>query len=169
MNATPWRDRAACLAVDPETFFPTVTEGPRYIAQVAVAKAVCAICPVRAECLAEALVRIPDGIAGGLTPEERRGRRKRVGAHTTAVVEAGLRPGARRSDVEAAGRVLLTAGRPVREVAERCGVSERTAARWAARVRTQFQAEGSHGGHRAPLQISQSNTQRGTAMEGARV
>ena len=51
----------------------------------------------------------------------------------------GRRPTARTEtrcgEREAAGRVLLAAGRPIREVARRCGVSERTAARWAARLR----------------------------------
>ena len=70
-----WRTRAACRSMDPEIWFPAATEGPTYEAQVAVAKAVCAGCPVRAACLDEA-VRIPYGIAGGLTPEERRGRRR---------------------------------------------------------------------------------------------
>ena len=78
MNALirEWRTRAACRSVDPEVFFPTAEVGPMYDAQVAVAKAVCTRCPVRVECLNEALVRIPEGIAGGLTPEERRRLRR---------------------------------------------------------------------------------------------
>ncbi len=122
-------------------------------AQVAVAKAVCAGCAVRSECVEEALVRIPDGIAGGLTPEERRGLRSAVAHESTVIVETGLRAGARRGEREAAGRVLLAAGRPIREVAYRCGVGERTAARWAARARamnTTSAAEGSLRSHRAP-------------------
>lgn len=130
-----WRDAAACRTTSPETFFPTAVAGPVYEAQVAVAKAVCAGCSVRAECLTEALVRIPEGIAGGLTPEERRSRRPtRVGVEPAVVLERGLRPGARRPEVEAAGQVLLAAGRPVAEVARRCRVSDRTVARWAART-----------------------------------
>jgi hypothetical protein len=63
--------------VDPELFFPVAEAGPVLDAHVATAKTVCARCPVRAECLAEALARIPYGIAGGLTEDERRalGRR----------------------------------------------------------------------------------------------
>lgn len=161
MSGTGWRDRAACRGVDPETFFPTAHDGPVYTAQVAVAKSVCAGCPVRASCLDEALVRIPFGIAGGLTPEERRGHRQRVGTAATAALEAGLRPGASRAEVEAAGRVLLAAGRPLREVAERCGVADRTVTRWIARLRAEALpdtgTEGSHGGHRAPLLISHTH------------
>lgn len=136
MSVSDWRLFATCQSVDPEIFFPSADAGPVYAAQVAVAKAICAGCPVRAECLDEALARIPYGIAGGLTPEERRGRRRRVAAASTSALAAGLRRGATRAEIEAAGRVLLIAGRPVREVAQRCGVSERTAVRWAARIRS---------------------------------
>jgi WhiB family redox-sensing transcriptional regulator len=70
--AREWRSHAACREVDPDIFFPTAEHGRMRAREVAAAKAVCARCPVRAECLAVA-VRIPDGIAGGLTAEERRG------------------------------------------------------------------------------------------------
>lgn len=171
-----WRERAArASGVDPELFFPAGESGPAYEAQVRAAKAVCARCPVRADCLAEALVRIPYGIAGGLTPEERRGRVRPKGRSPSAVLDAGLRPGAPRVDVQAAGRVLLAAGRPVREVARRCGVTERTAARWAGRVgagtsTSAEPAEWSRGGNRAPLLISHMhNPLAGTrAAEGTR-
>lgn len=72
-----WRTRAACLGVDPELFFPVAETGPVLDAQVATAKAVCAHCPVRAQCLTEALTRIPYGIAGGLTEDERRALHRR--------------------------------------------------------------------------------------------
>lgn len=81
-SSREWRTRAACRpgsGVDPELFFPVATDtaGPVYDAQVAAAKAVCARCPVVAECLAEALAGIPDGIAGGLTEVERRALTRR--------------------------------------------------------------------------------------------
>lgn len=78
-GASTWRDQAACRVdhVDPELFFPAADDGPIYDAQVATAKAVCGRCSVRPACLDEALVRIPYGIAGGLTPEERRTHRTR--------------------------------------------------------------------------------------------
>lgn len=157
-----WRERAACArtGADPELFF-ALGAGPRYEAQVAAAKAVCASCGVRAECLDEALIRIPDGIAGGLTPAERRGRRP-LALHLDAVVEVGSRPDARRSEREAAGRVLLAQGRPVREVVRRCGVTTRTVTRWM----TTQRAEESRGGHRAPLLISHTrSTQAGTPTQ----
>lgn len=72
-----WRHRARCRDVDPELFFPVGTTGPAE-RQVEQAKAVCALCPVRSECLAYALDTAQDaGIWGGLTEEERRSLRLR--------------------------------------------------------------------------------------------
>ena len=82
VSGRDWRARAACRGSDPELFFPTAESGPVRAGQVAAAKAVCARCPVRAACLAEALARIPYGIAGGLTEYER--RRLRAGDRATA-------------------------------------------------------------------------------------
>jgi len=127
-----WRDAAACRGTDPEVFFPTAEDVPSYEAQVAVAKRVCASCPVRSECLTEALVRIPDGVAGGMTPEERRdltpARRPAVAAGERALLVADRREAA--EDALA----LLAAGRSARVVAQWCGVTERTVTRWAARA-----------------------------------
>jgi WhiB family redox-sensing transcriptional regulator len=65
-----WRRLAACRTHDPDLFFPSSPLG------VAAAKQVCAECPVRASCLTDALAwetdRSRHGIAGGLTPTERR-------------------------------------------------------------------------------------------------
>jgi WhiB family redox-sensing transcriptional regulator len=55
--------------VDPELFFPAKGEHGK----AARAKQVCARCPVRAACLADAMAtRDQFGIRGGLTPNERR-------------------------------------------------------------------------------------------------
>lgn len=71
-----WVERAACRNSDPELFFPVSTTGPA-AGQVAEARAVCASCPVRAECLDWALnTGQADGIWGGTTPEERRTMRR---------------------------------------------------------------------------------------------
>jgi WhiB family redox-sensing transcriptional regulator len=65
-TSTDWFDDAACRDADTDVFFPTSD------AHAAEAKAICAICPVREECLEFALeVRPPDGVWGGLTPIER--------------------------------------------------------------------------------------------------
>lgn len=66
-----WRD-AACQTVDPDLFFPVSSLGPGRD-EVARAKAICASCPVRRQCLQFALAtRQAHGVWGGLTEEERR-------------------------------------------------------------------------------------------------
>jgi WhiB family redox-sensing transcriptional regulator len=70
-----WQDRAACRGEDSSYFF-----APGYfelrsekLAREAVAKAICARCPVREQCLSFALqVRDPHGVWGGLNEMERR-------------------------------------------------------------------------------------------------
>jgi WhiB family redox-sensing transcriptional regulator len=67
-NALAWADDAACRGLDPDAFFTDSTRGVEW------AKAVCARCPVREQCLDQAY-RAEDtsryGIYGGLTPAER--------------------------------------------------------------------------------------------------
>jgi WhiB family transcriptional regulator, redox-sensing transcriptional regulator len=158
-----WRARAACRNATPDQFFPTAESGPVRAAQEAAAKAVCARCPVRQECLDEALRRIPYGICGGLTEHERRqlrttpatsqpiaatrpadpssiGPRTAVSDEVPAAVREVLSDGPGRwlSGRERAGvgRALLAAGRTPRQVARLCGVTERSAARWATPIHT---------------------------------
>ncbi len=67
-----WRQDAACQGLDTNIFFP-VDE-----AEAAEAKSVCAVCPVRIECLEWAiLTRQTDGVWGGLDENERRRLRRR--------------------------------------------------------------------------------------------
>jgi WhiB family redox-sensing transcriptional regulator len=66
-----WWELAACSSADPELFFPVSEVGPAR-GQVARAKAVCADCGVRQQCLDYALTtRQLHGVWGGLTEEER--------------------------------------------------------------------------------------------------
>lgn len=61
-----WAERGACRDVDPDSLFVPGAAQHR-------AKRVCASCPVRLDCLAEALDnRMEFGIWGGLTERERR-------------------------------------------------------------------------------------------------
>lgn len=61
-----WANSALCKKSSPDELFVRGAEQHR-------AKMVCAACPVRAECLAEALDnRIEWGVWGGLTERERR-------------------------------------------------------------------------------------------------
>jgi WhiB family redox-sensing transcriptional regulator len=69
-----WRERARCTGVDPELFYP-VGAGSQVAVQVGQAKRVCAGCPVRALCLADAMAgedpAMRWGVTGGLSPAER--------------------------------------------------------------------------------------------------
>lgn len=92
-----WRDRAACRDVDPETFFVTgefkpgantAADRARHQADIDRAKAICDGCAVRLDCLSWAWTELPDGIAGGMTAEERReaGARPRLISYRNTVV-----------------------------------------------------------------------------------
>jgi len=73
-----WEDRAACRIEDAALFFPP--EGERRaeceLREIA-AKAICAECPVRRQCLECAIsANIRDGLWGGLSEAERRRERR---------------------------------------------------------------------------------------------
>jgi WhiB family redox-sensing transcriptional regulator len=170
-----WRDRAACRSVDPELFFPVGDRGPALV-QIAEAKAVCARCPVVAQCLSFALVAVPEGIAGGLTVAERRGlrgQRRRVSGSTVAGADgacgglpAGVDElvvtrlvagewvsGASRQEVAHAAVGLHLAGRGARWIGTRLGVGNRQVYRWLARHRAGMSlvpTEGRVGGRESP-------------------
>ncbi|MER6961641.1 MULTISPECIES: WhiB family transcriptional regulator [unclassified Streptomyces] len=72
-----WRERAACLRVDPDLFFPVGHTGPA-LDQIDEAKAVCGRCPVMEQCRDWAVeVGQVEGIWGGMTESERRALRRR--------------------------------------------------------------------------------------------
>ncbi len=67
-----WRESGGCRTADTSLFFPVTDDdaGP--------AKAICAVCPVREQCLTFALAnREEQGVWGGLTETERRRVRRR--------------------------------------------------------------------------------------------
>jgi WhiB family redox-sensing transcriptional regulator len=72
-----WRAEAACVASDPDLFFPFAA-GAVSARQANQARRICARCPVRAQCLKFAM-DIPEahGIWGGTTPQERLRQRRR--------------------------------------------------------------------------------------------
>ena len=76
-----WEDEALCrqLDLDPELFF-IVGKEENNEPQIAEAKSYCHQCPVRAECLGEALRKGRFGIWGGTTEEERRSLKPRPAA-----------------------------------------------------------------------------------------
>jgi WhiB family transcriptional regulator, redox-sensing transcriptional regulator len=71
-----WRAEGACLSADPDLFFPISATGSSG-SQIAQAKAVCAACTVRQECMGFALDHSDvQGIWGGTTDDERRKLRR---------------------------------------------------------------------------------------------
>lgn len=71
VSAENWRDHAACIGLDPETFFPA--RGERIDPTV---EAACARCPVRAQCLDHALHFEKFGYWAGTSERQRRQLRK---------------------------------------------------------------------------------------------
>jgi WhiB family transcriptional regulator, redox-sensing transcriptional regulator len=83
VDAVEWREAGACLGADPDLFFP-ISQTGLALEQIVRAKAVCARCPVRLECLRFALeTRETNGIWGGTTPEERRRELRRRARQAT--------------------------------------------------------------------------------------
>lgn len=90
---TSWRDRALCMEVDPELFYPETSgkyrvnvDGEREL----LAKGVCRRCPVRQECLDYAVPRPQEeGIWGGTTARERMELRNQAAVPGTVSVEFG--------------------------------------------------------------------------------
>ena len=77
MRLTPFPEELAqvalCAQTDPELFFPP--KGDDGMAKRA--RAICAMCPITAECLAWALTHREDyGIWGGMSPKQRRHLRR---------------------------------------------------------------------------------------------
>ncbi len=73
-----WRRLAACRDEDTDLFFPNGETGEA-LTQAEAAKAICAACPVRLECLDFALTtNQPYGIFGGLNESERKSLRRRL-------------------------------------------------------------------------------------------
>jgi WhiB family redox-sensing transcriptional regulator len=82
-----WRSAAACRSADPELFFPISDSGPAQ-EQTAKAKAICATCQVRRECLAFALrTGQPYGIWAGTTEHERAAVRRRAASEPPVPTE----------------------------------------------------------------------------------
>jgi WhiB family transcriptional regulator, redox-sensing transcriptional regulator len=70
-----WRQFAACRRLPTSWWYPIIErQGPRDD-PYATPRAICTTCPVRTPC-ADAGANEPDGMWGGLTPTERRRRRR---------------------------------------------------------------------------------------------
>ena len=111
-----WTAGGLCAQVDPELFFPELGGSTRE------AKAVCAGCEVRAECLAHALAHHErHGVWGGLSERERRRMHR-------PVLRQGP-PGRRRPDKREGVVRQLAATLTDPEIAVRLGCSSRTVLR----------------------------------------
>ena len=83
-----WRNLAQCRRYDPELFFPVGTSGPAQL-QTEEAKAVCASCAVRTECLRWAFDTGQDfGVWGGMSEAERRAAARKAGGVRNALAVA---------------------------------------------------------------------------------
>ncbi len=89
-----WQERAVCAQLDPELFFPDLTD----VAQVRRAKARCATCEVVDRCRAEADQAEGDagmgrrwGVWGGCTPAERFAEARGIDHGTPQMWRAGCR------------------------------------------------------------------------------
>jgi len=95
-----WIAGAACIGEDPELFFP-VGSAPPAAAQIERARAVCAACPVRTQCLEWSLVTCQDaGVWGGLDEEQRRDIRRARRRAAAGGSTASPAPPSRRDDRE---------------------------------------------------------------------
>ncbi|HEU5475673.1 MAG TPA: WhiB family transcriptional regulator [Actinophytocola sp.] len=123
-----WREDAACRDMGSERFYHTRNVG------VTAAKRICQPCPVRADCLAEALAR-PEyyGVWGGTSANERRKIRRGEAQRTLN----GQRRNPRRlePDFDSIVEQYTRAGHTGVAIAERLGVHKRTVERARARNR----------------------------------
>jgi WhiB family redox-sensing transcriptional regulator len=103
-EATDWRALGACRDEDPELFFPVAQAGPGLV-QLNKARAICARCEVRSECLSFALETVQDhGVWGGKSEDERRAlRRARLRRSSRARAAAQARQQAVRPARQRAG------------------------------------------------------------------
>ncbi len=81
-----WRRRAACAGLSELFFAPTLDEAAARAWSSEPAKAVCARCPVAAECRASAIrTRQTDGVGAGLDEVELRRLHRRPRARSPAI------------------------------------------------------------------------------------
>lgn len=105
-EVTDWRALAACRDVDPELFFPTAPAGAALAAAERRALAVCAGCPVLADCRTWAVAEQPHGIAGGLTERARAALRWTRSPVTTASAGQSVRRSEASAREQRAGRAV---------------------------------------------------------------
>lgn len=113
---------AACAGLDVEIFYPDTA------AELAAAKAVCASCPVVANCAKWGVERVNDGVLGGLSEKERflrRGGRRAIDVDEAAELRAEYQ---------------FITSQPATAVASRFGVDIRSVVRWRSVLRQVWKA-----------------------------
>ena len=136
-----WRIRAACRYEDPDLFFSSEGDrGQHSRDRVDEAKRVCNRCPVKSECLGDALRRDDRyAIAGGLTPSERETSTKQAttldGHDDDAIsrlMEGGPADGASRVDIAYACVRMWAASRELSQadLARRFGITDTVVNNW---------------------------------------
>ncbi len=81
-----WREQAACIGYPSGMFFPTDSDDLPVACE-----RLCERCPVRKECLDHGLAHEPEGIWGGMTANQRRRMRKRLGIRVSTPNNWSLR------------------------------------------------------------------------------
>lgn len=111
-TSSTWWSQAACQSADPELFFP-ISALDATARDVVRAKAICARCGVRPQCLAHAMESGPlQGIWGGTTEAERRRLRGRATrAKRRMAAQAAAAPAAAPRRTTAAPRRARLGGR----------------------------------------------------------
>jgi WhiB family redox-sensing transcriptional regulator len=82
VSATDWRIRARCREIGTDVFYPESSEDTE---MVDAAKSICEVCPVKPQCLEEALdTREVYGIWGGTSAWQRRALHRQRGQGVAA-------------------------------------------------------------------------------------
>lgn len=90
MKSAEWFESAACLGIPraADIFYPVGTTGMAED-QIAIAKSICAGCPVQLDCLEWALAHDEQGVWGGMSEDDRRRLRRRLRREAVRVAEGG--------------------------------------------------------------------------------
>ena len=120
----------ACKTSDTELFF---AEAPAAIAQ---AKSICQTCPIRMQCLIDAINRNEFGIWGGTTDEERELIKSNGGVGTGVTHQLENLP----TLEDAASQISEILVQPVSKVCSKYKVEPRTVHRWRSAIKSDPQA-----------------------------
>lgn len=107
-------EQAACLNLDPDTFFPHEAAEPARVLELA---GLCGDCPVAQACLEYALQNSVEGVWAGTSTKDRRRLRRQAGINPQS-----LRAQADRSLVQQ----LAAKGLSTRQIVDQTGIHEQT-------------------------------------------